>query len=412
MNTGSAIKRSLIPLRLVLCVMPPPLGAELIVSGIEIRGNDYTDAGIIVNYLYVSEGDVLDDRRLDYLMRKSRRRLLDTQYFSRVSVASEPSGEDSVRVVVTVKEGFLWRVSLGFWFVGFGRDNLLGKGLNGSVHLSLDSQSLSFDNPYFRGTPFRLGAGVNHHISGHDIVPIDTSEDFEYERYGLMFSTGYNFNPDLSFTLSTSLHSFELFEEEFDGEARDFLGDHGVLGRTRDTDISLTGTYDNRNNRLTPSGGYLISGTYSHRSGAPGVGIQMLEYLPMTGRAYLFLRFAWRSFDDALPYHLWPGLGGFNGLKFPLEEDEIGRTTAFLSVEPRYRFLYLPWYDSFVEARLFFDTGSAYLETGDFSFDRFVGGYGAGLRLWIGYPYFQNALVYYGMRGGRGELFFHFGSSF
>lgn len=397
---------------LFLVILPRCLQAGLTVSTIEIRGNDYTDDGIIRNYLYFDEGDVIDEGQLDELLKKSSRRLLDTQYFSRTNVTAESSGHDSVRVNVQVKEGFLWRLTLGTWFVQAGRDNLFGKGLNGRIHAGLRSQAISFNNPYFKGSPFLLGAGVNHHISGRDIVFIDPEEDFEYERYGFRFSTGYNFNPDLSFALSTTIHSFDLRQKKFSPESQQFLNENGILGRTRDTDISLVGRYDRRDNRLTPSGGYLLSGTVSCRDGAPGVELQMIDYLAATSRAYLFLRLAWRSFHHALPYHLWPSLGGFRGLKFPGSGDEIGRTTVLMSIEPRYRFVYLPWYGSFLEARLFIDTGRAYPETGDFEFDGLVSGYGAGLRLWVGYPYFQNAVVYYGIRRGEGEFFFHFGSSF
>ena len=91
---------------------------------------------------------------------------------------------------------------------------------------------------------------------------------------------------------------------------------------------------------------------------------------------------------------------------------DIGRTAVLVSIEPRIRFLEIPAFNAFFEARLYLDTGAAFRSADELAADRFLTGYGAGLRLWIGYPYFQNGVVYYGIRRGEGEWFLRLGSSF
>jgi hypothetical protein len=397
---------------LFTALLPRTGDAPVRIAAVEVSGNRTTDSGIIKNYLYVREGDVLGMEELAERVVRSERRLLDTRYFSHVKISTHTLDAENIRVLVDVREGFLWRFTAGTWFIQIGRDNLFGKGVDGSLSLSKSAQSLSFDNPYFRGTPFLLRMQVTHALSGRDVVFVEPEEDFEYRRVGVSWSVGYNFNPDLAAALVAGVHSFELEEEEFNGNTFSFLKENGVYGRTRDTDLGLSFLLDRRDNRLVPSEGQLLQGAFLVRDGVGGITLQALEYLKTSRRTHAMLRLSMTSFGDGLPYHLWQGMGGIGGLKFPGAEDRIGRTTLLVSLEPRLRFLEIPRYDAFLELRAFIDAGAAVMEVSDISFDRLVSGYGLGLRLWIGYPYFQNAVAYYGFRSGQGKLFFRFGSSF
>ena len=382
------------------------------ITAIEVIGNHRTDAGIIRNYLYLHEGDELSMEALSEKAAESERRLLDTRYFSRARVTPEFEGDGTARVIVDVQEGFLWRFTAGTWFVQLGRDNLFGKGMNGSLYLSTKTQSLDLDNPYFRGTPFLVGVRVRHQVAGRDIVFVQPQEGFDYRSIGGSGHMGYNFNPDLSIAFVAGIYAFDLEEKTFGAAARPFLEENGVDGRTKDTNLGASFRYDRRDNRLTPLDGYLLQGSLVFRDGAAGTLLEALDYLKMGERASLFSRLRVTEFGNRLPYHLWQGLGGIGGLKFPGSGDLIGRSTVLIAIEPRYRFLEIRSHDAFLEARIFLDTGAALMRVNEISFDRLISGYGAGLRVWIGYPCFQNAVLYYGMRSGGGELFFRFGSSF
>jgi outer membrane protein assembly factor BamA len=397
---------------LFAALFPAASMADVRITAIEVTGNYRTDPGIIGNYLYLHEGDVMSREELAERVSRSETRLLNTRYFSTASVSTVFEDEVSVRINVSVKEGFLWRFNAGTWFIQLGRDNLFGKGLDGTLHLSKSTQSVILDNPYLGGTPFLWRMGITHQLTGRDIVYVEPEEDFDYERIGASWTIGYNFNPDLSVALNTGVHAFELEDKEFGTDALVFLRDNGVHGRTKDTFLGLSLRLDRRNDRLTPSDGFLTQGALEYRDGAPGVRFELLDYREMGTRAYLFSRLSLTSFGNHLPYHLWKGLGGIWGLKFPDSEDQIGRSTVLLSIEPRFRFLEIPSYNSFFEARVFLDTGAAVLKASDIAFDRLISGYGVGLRLWIGYPYYQNAVVYYGIRRGEGELFLRLGTSF
>jgi|GEM_PF-5963099 len=389
-----------------------PLSADVRIASIEVSGNHRTYTRIIMNYLYFDEGDMMSHEELEERIARSRTRLLNTRYFSSVEIKAVYEDADSININITIEEGFLWRLNGGTWFVQIGRDNLFGRGVNGALHLSRKTQSIILNSPYFRGSPFLVRAWATHQVVNRDIIFVDPEENFDYERYGISGSVGYNFNPDISFELNAAMYSFELEDKDFRAETLFFLGDNGVSGRTQDTDLGFSFRVDRRGDRLIPTDGYFLNGGIMLRDGVPGLNLQLLNYREMTEKTYLFSRFSLTSFGDQLPYHLWRSLGGIRGLKFPESGDQIGRSTLLLSIEPRYRFIEVPSYNSFLEARVFFDTGVAYLEAADFSFDRFVSGYGFGLRLWVGYPYYQNAVLYYGFRDGEGQVFFRFGSSF
>ncbi len=397
---------------LLAVTMSSAHGARVRVSEIVVSGNHRTDAGVIRNYLYLREGDVMSPEELDTRIARSRRRLLDTRYFSNARITATYLSGGDVRICVSIVEGFLWRLTAGTWYVQAGRDNLFGKGINGSLYISTKSQALTFDDPYFRGSPFLIRMQAIHLQAGRDIVYISPEEDFDYRKIGVAGSVGYNFNPDLSVALIAGVYEFKLEEGEFGPDAERFLEDNGVSGRTKDTDIGASVRLDRRNNRLTPTDGYSVQSALLFRDGAPGMTVNLLNYQELGSRAYFFSRLSLTSFGDDLPYHLWQGLGGITGLKFPGSEDLLGRSTVIISIEPRYRFMEIRKFNAFLEARLFFDTGTAVIHTGDITADRFVSGFGAGLRLWIGYPYFQNAVAYYGSRRGEGKFFFRFGSSF
>lgn len=391
-----------------------PRGTGLLVhiAGVEVTGNRYTDASIIKNYLYMREGDVLGEKELPKRVAHSERRLLDTRYFSSVKISTRSTDHENVSVLVEVKEGFLWRLNAGLWFIQVGRDNLLGKGVDGSLYLSREAQAVILDNPYFRGTPFLVRMQVTHSLSGRDVVFVEPEEDFEYRRVGVSGSVGYNFNPDVSAALVAGVHSFELEDEDFGENTLSFLAANGVYGRTRDTDLGLSVSLDHRNNRLVPSEGLALQGALLLRDGVGGITLQALEYVKTSRRTYAFLRLSLSSFGDGLPYHLWQSLGGITGLKFPNSQDLIGRTTVLASIEPRFRFLDVQRYNAFLELRAFVDSGAALAELSDLAFEDLVSGYGLGLRLWVDYPYFQNAVAYLGFRSGETELFFRLGSSF
>lgn len=393
-------------------LFPQSSMAYVQITKIIVTGNHRTDPDIIRNYLYLREGDAISREELADRISRSERRLLDTRYFSSASVTTTYEDGEKVTVHVMVQEGFLWRFTAGTWFVQLGRDNLFGKGVNGSLYLSTKTQSLILDNPYFRGTPFLVRMRVNHLLASRDIVFVEPEEGFDYRRIGASFSIGYNFNPDLSIAFIAGVHTFNLEEKEFGTDALSFLNDNGICGRTKDTDLGASFLLDRRDNRLTPFDGYLFQGSIVFRDGAPGILFQALDYKRTGKRTYIFSRLSLTNFGNKLPYHLWQGLGGVWGLKFPNSGDLIGRSTVLASIEPRYRFLEIPFHDAFLEARIFLDAGAATLRVSELSFDRLISGYGAGLRLWIGYPYFQNAVAYYGIRRGEGEFFFRFGSSF
>jgi outer membrane protein assembly factor BamA len=397
---------------LFMAITPPPADSLVRIESVKVAGNSYTDTGIIMNYLYLDEGDVMSMEELSKRVLHSERRLLDTRYFSKVRISTQSPDAFNARINVQVKEGFLWRFNGGLWFLGVGRDNLFGKGFDGSFYVSTRAQSLSLDNSYFKGTPFLLRLQMAHIIAEREVVFVEPQEDFEYRRTGATVSAGYNFNPDLSVSLIAGMNSFGIEEERFNGNTLVFLGENGVLGRTRDTELGFSAAFDGRDKRLTPSEGVLVQGAFLVRDGVGGVTLQVLDYLKTSPRTYFLTRFFMTSFGDGLPYHLWQGMGGINGLKFPGTGDRIGRTTLLVSLEPRLRFLEVPRYDAFLELRAFIDTGAAIMEVSDITLDGLVSGYGLGLRLWIGYPFFQNAVAYYGTRSGEGELFFRVGSSF
>jgi outer membrane protein insertion porin family len=152
-------------LRTVDVVFEVEKGELFFIDWIKVSGNRRTRDPVVRRELSLAEGDLYMGDALE----RSRARIRRLGYFEEVSLETEETAPGRLGVTVDVVERATGSFNLG---AGFGstdglllnasvrQDNLFGRGysLQASVNLGSENRygSLSFTNPYFRGTPFAV----------------------------------------------------------------------------------------------------------------------------------------------------------------------------------------------------------------------------------------------------------------
>jgi len=240
----------------VRCVFEAQKGDLFFVDKIAVQGNTRTRDDVVRRELSLVEGELFSEAAL----RRSRARVQRLGFFEEVTVESRAVSDDRVAIDVGVVERPTGSFSFG---AGFGstdgfllngsvrQDNLFGKGYGLNLQADLGSRnqraSLSFTNPFFRGSPAALSTGLNY-------------SSVEFEDFEQAVSA---FNIDLSYPLDegeTRLGTGYLFSDqdidsEFNRGVAALLQREEFGGRSTTSAIAFTGVRDTRDDpRFTRSG--------------------------------------------------------------------------------------------------------------------------------------------------------------
>lgn len=232
-------------------------GPKVYVERIDIKGNVRTLDKVIRREFRFVEGDAFSSAKL----KRSQQRIENLDFFKKVDVKTLPGSEpDKTVIQANVQEKSTGQFSIG---AGYGTDqgpfgqagirerNLLGKGqdlkLNFTVGGSQRQVDLSFTEPYF------LDRDVS---AGFDIFRKETDNQdkssYDEKQTGFGLRSGYNYSEHLSQQVRYGL--------EFD-EYSNIASDASALLKREDTrfsesSIGQTLTYDQRDNRVSPTEGY------------------------------------------------------------------------------------------------------------------------------------------------------------
>lgn len=231
-------------------------GARVFIERIDIGGNVRTLDKVIRREFQVVEGDAFNSTKL----RRSRTRIQNLGYFSRVDVNNVPGSEaDKTVVKVDVSEKSTGELSVGAGFssqngplvdLRVRERNLLGKGqdLRASITLAANTQNLDvgFTEPYFLDKELSFG------VDGFHTASSNVSE-FESITTGARLRLGYVLAENLRQTVRYTFMRDEI--TDVDSTASVFIQNEESINF-----VSVVGqelSYDRRNSRIEPTDGYI-----------------------------------------------------------------------------------------------------------------------------------------------------------
>ncbi len=234
-------------------------GPRVFVERMDITGNSVTKDKVIRREFRIAEGDAYNQE----LLRRSRQRLQDLNYFNNVTITTAPgSAPDKAIVTTNVQEKATGEFSLGGGYstdagfllsTGIRQSNFLGSGIdagiNGVLAQKESSINLSVNDPYFLDRNLLLGG---------DAFLIQTNtlgvEPYNERREGGTVRLGYDVNEHLRQVWSYSLVNRTLY----DITTNDFFI-QSQAGSSLLSQVSQVVTLDYRDSRVAPHTGFLLS---------------------------------------------------------------------------------------------------------------------------------------------------------
>lgn len=232
-------------------------GPRVFIERIDIGGNVRTLDKVIRREFQVVEGDAFNSTKL----RRSRTRIQNLGYFSRVDVNNVPGSEaDKTIIKVDVAEQSTGELSVGAGFssqngplvdLRIRERNLLGKGqdLRASITVAAERQNfdVGFTEPYFLDKQLSFG------VDGFHTASSNVSE-FESISTGAGLRLGYGLAENWRHRLRYTFRRDEI--TDVDDEASIFIQNE------EGTDfVSVVGqdlTYDRRNSSIEPTEGFIL----------------------------------------------------------------------------------------------------------------------------------------------------------
>ncbi|MBT5809077.1 MAG: outer membrane protein assembly factor BamA [Rhodospirillaceae bacterium] len=232
-------------------------GARVYVERIDIDGNVRTLDKVIRREFKLVEGDAFRSTKL----RRSRTRIQNLNYFSRVEINNIPgSTPDKTIIKVDVAEKSTGELSVGAGFsssagaladIKLRERNLLGRGLDFRISLTLATERQSFDvgitEPYFMGK--ELAAGIDGFHTQSNIL-----SEFQNIATGGKLRLGYDLSEYLRHTVRYTIREDDI--SDVDSGASEFIKTE--VGKTISSIIGHDLTYDRRNSKVSPTDGYLL----------------------------------------------------------------------------------------------------------------------------------------------------------
>ena len=234
-------------------------GPRIYVERIDIVGNQRTADKVLRREFRVAEGDPFNAA----LVRRTRQRLQDLDYFANVEINTSPgSTPDKVILTTNVAEKSTGELSIGGGYstdigpllnVGLRERNLIGTGIDGNLSGVLaqkESQvDLSMTDPYF------LDRNI---VAGFDIFHTDlnnqTVASYNERRTGVTLSVGYEFNDHLRQTLNYSLVQRQVYNVQTGASI--YVVDEA--GTSVLSQVGQSFTIDYTDSRVAPHSGVII----------------------------------------------------------------------------------------------------------------------------------------------------------
>jgi outer membrane protein insertion porin family len=234
-------------------------GPRVYIERIDISGNQRTQDKVIRREFRVAEGDAFNAA----LVRRSRQRLQDLDYFGNVEVNTQPgSAPDRVIVNTAIEEKATGELTIGGGYssdsgalasVGLREKNLIGSGIDagitGVIAQKRSEINLSVTDPYFLDRNIVAGFDLFHTTLNN----LDVAQ-YNERRTGLTLRAGYEFNEHLRQVWSYSLVQRDVYNVQTDASI--YVQDEA--GMSLLSQIGQTMTLDYRDSRIDPHTGYVV----------------------------------------------------------------------------------------------------------------------------------------------------------
>jgi outer membrane protein insertion porin family len=235
-------------------------GIEVAINRIEIVGNTTTRDKVIRRELKIAEGDRYSSTRI----RKSRQRVVKTQYFKEVDFAPSPTEKkELIDLDIRVEEQQMGRLEFGGGYsseygviggVGLSHGNLFGRGykayLKGELGEEVLTYEVGFTDPRFLDTPLSVG------LSAYN-------RSYEYNTYDADVIGGtINFGMEITDTIRTDLdyllERVRIYDIDESYVPSDYIYQEWLRGWTTTSKVTVTVTRDTINNVYNPTKGSKI----------------------------------------------------------------------------------------------------------------------------------------------------------
>ncbi|MCC7428304.1 MAG: outer membrane protein assembly factor BamA [Alphaproteobacteria bacterium] len=234
-------------------------GPRVFVERIDIVGNVRTQDRVIRREFRLAEGDAFNAARV----RRARQRLIDLQYFNRVTVNTQQgAAPDRTVLQVEVDERATGEFSIGAGFstdagalveLGLRERNLVGTGIDFRLATVIAQRrgqlDFSITDPQFLDLPIALGLDI-FYIQRN----LERFSSFSDKRAGFAVRIGYDISEYLRQVWSYTLAEREV--TNVPAEASLFVKEQE--GRTLLSQIGTSIVYDRRDSRVDPRDGYVV----------------------------------------------------------------------------------------------------------------------------------------------------------
>jgi len=229
------------------------------VERIDITGNVRTQDKVIRREFRLAEGDAFNSE----LIRRSRQRIEDTQFFGKVNVTSAPgSAPDRAVINAAVEEKSTGELTVGGGYstdigallnLGLHEHNIIGSGMEAGISGVLAQKQtqidLSFSNPYF------LDRNL---VASADVFAIQSNltsyEAYQERRAGTALSLGYEINEHLRQNWTYSLVQRQIYNVQ--STASLYVLDEA--GSSLLSQIGQSISLDYRDSRVDPHQGFIV----------------------------------------------------------------------------------------------------------------------------------------------------------
>ncbi len=235
-------------------------GPKVFIDQIQVRGNSRTLDKVIRREFRLKEGDAFNAARL----RRSKQRVEDLDYFSRVDLQTQPTSQpDRVTAIMDVAEkstgafniGVGWSSYDGMLFeTGIQERNVLGTGKIMGINMMLSQKetqySIGLTDPYFMDKNLLAGVDIFHTTRDNS-----DSSSYSYTTTGGSIRFGWDYTERLRQSVRYTLRQDDV--NDIDDDASIYIKEQ--RGKNIVSLIGQELIYDRRDSRINPTTGYYTS---------------------------------------------------------------------------------------------------------------------------------------------------------
>ena len=236
-------------------------GKRIFIDKIQIMGNVRTKDSVIRREFRLAEGDAFNAAKI----RRSKQRIENLNYFSKVDVQTEKSDvlPDKTDINVNVEEKSTGSLTFGVGWstydgalvqAGISERNLLGTGrvvsLKGTIAQKRSEYDLSLTDPYFMDR--NLSAGIDLFNISQDY---QNSSSYDEDTIGGALRFGWSYNEKVSENVKYTLRQDDIHKA--DSNASLYIKEQA--GKTITSMVSHAISYDVRNSTVRPTEGYVLT---------------------------------------------------------------------------------------------------------------------------------------------------------